>query len=284
MEAATEADETAITEITLAHATPEMLAVVLAWWDLVPDAFRVARDASGMVQAFTCLSEAQDVPARILARDPLAAAWREHLRRDPVPRGQRVLFGRFTLARESGERSSPASAATALDIKRRYLELRPELRRVYLPAQDLDACLPPIEPLGFVHLPLPVAIGGQTFQTLMNDFGPASIDGWLSDVVGRELAATRDGGVLDAHARQLVVDGNAVELTRLEWNVLRYLREREGNAVPRDELLRDVWGYEWSGGSNVLEVVVSALRKKLGAQAVALETVRGVGYRLGPTA
>jgi hypothetical protein len=44
---------------------------------------------------------------------------------------------------------------------------------------------------------------------------------------------------------------------------------------------RDVWGYEWTGGSNVVEVVISSLRKKLGDRAAALETVRGVGYRLG---
>jgi len=41
-----------------------------------------------------------------------------------------------------------------------------------------------------------------------------------------------------------------------------------------------VWGYEWVGGSNVVEVAVSALRRKLGPRAAALETVRGAGYRL----
>jgi DNA-binding response OmpR family regulator len=62
--------------------------------------------------------------------------------------------------------------------------------------------------------------------------------------------------------------------------VLAYLRSREGQAVERAALLRDVWGYEWTGGSNVVEVAVSGLRRKLGARAAALETVRGVGYRL----
>ena len=69
-------------------------------------------------------------------------------------------------------------------------------------------------------------------------------------------------------------------LTRLEAEVLGYLRVREGEAVERAALLRDVWGHEWTGGSNVVEVVVSALRRKLGERAGALETVRGVGYRL----
>jgi hypothetical protein len=42
---------------------------------------------------------------------------------------------------------------------------------------------------------------------------------------------------------------------------------------------RDVWGYDWSGGSNVVEVVISALRRKLGDRAGSLQTVRGAGYR-----
>ena len=51
--------------------------------------------------------------------------------------------------------------------------------------------------------------------------------------------------------------------------------------VARDELLREVWGHAWTGGSNVVDVVVSALRRKLRDRAGALETVRGAGYRLG---
>jgi DNA-binding winged helix-turn-helix (wHTH) protein len=58
------------------------------------------------------------------------------------------------------------------------------------------------------------------------------------------------------------------------------MHEHEGEAVERDRLLRDVCGCDWTGGSNVIEAVVSALRRKLGRRAGALETVRGVGYRL----
>ena len=61
--------------------------------------------------------------------------------------------------------------------------------------------------------------------------------------------------------------------------MLAYLLAREGQPVPRETLLRDVWGYEWTGGSNVVDVAVSGLRRKLGEHAGALETVRGVGYR-----
>jgi DNA-binding response OmpR family regulator len=86
----------------------------------------------------------------------------------------------------------------------------------------------------------------------------------------------------DADGRELVLDGRRVALTKLECDVLGYLRDREEQTVAREALLRDVWGYKWTGGSNVVEVAVSGLRRKLGDRAGALQTVRGVGYRLRP--
>ena len=63
------------------------------------------------------------------------------------------------------------------------------------------------------------------------------------------------------------LDGRRVALTKLECDVLRYLRDREDQPVAREALLRDVWGYEWTGGSNVVDVAVSGLRRKLGDRA-----------------
>jgi predicted ATPase len=84
---------------------------------------------------------------------------------------------------------------------------------------------------------------------------------------------------LDEEARELLVADQRVGLAPLEFAVLRYLAEREGKAVSRAALLADVWGYSYEGGSNVVDAVVRALRKKLGAYAAALETVTKVGYR-----
>ena len=126
-----------------------------------------------------------------------------------------------------------------------------------------------------------IVVDGVAVTLLLNDMGPASVDGWLGDVVGRELQAAEDG-VLDAGRRRLVLDGRDVDLTRLEFDVLRYLQEREGRPVERATLLREVWGHAWTGGSNVVDVAVSGLRRKLGERAGALQTVRGVGYRLQP--
>ena len=94
-------------------------------------------------------------------------------------------------------------------------------------------------------------------------------------LVGREA----EFGLAAAAVRQLILDGTRADLTKLEFEVLRYLHEREGRIVSQAVLLRDVWGYDWSGGSNVVEVVISALRRKLGDSAGSLQTVRGAGYR-----
>jgi NACHT domain len=278
IEPARAADRAAIAAISLAQQGPEATALVDAWWRSAPDTFRVARDTAGVVQGFSSLCQPQDVSRSLLRSDPVTAAWIEHLRRAPVPSRQRVLFTRHALA--SGD---TATATLWLDVKRAYLELRPHLRRLYTLVPDVDRALMALAPLGFAALSgTPVRIGEDACWTLMNDFGPGSIDGWLSEVVGREIGAD-EPTVLDPAARRLVLDGRGVDLSRLELDVLRHLQRREGIAVTREELLREVWGHEWTGASsNVVEAVVSGLRRKMGDRAPALQTVRGVGYRLGP--
>jgi hypothetical protein len=274
-------DGDAIAAIARAHLPPTAAERLLAYWAAAPGTFRVSRDGDGSVAAFASIFELEDVSRALLAADPVAMAWREHRRRNPLARGQRALHNRHELSRESGISPSVASAALWLDIKRDYLELRPALRRVYIAAAtDVATVAAALAPLGFAPLAGDaMVVDGVPVTILLNDMGPASVDGWLGDVVGRELQAAEDG-VLDAARRRLVLDGRDVDLTRLEFDVLRYLQEREGRAVDREALLRDVWGHDWTNGSNVVEVVVSALRRKLGARAGALETVRGVGYRL----
>ena len=84
---------------------------------------------------------------------------------------------------------------------------------------------------------------------------------------------------LDVGARSCVVKGLPVELTPREFAVVEYLMQRQGEVVPKVEILEHVWDYAFDGGDNVVEVHVSALRRKLGSAAI--ETVRGAGYRMG---
>jgi len=87
---------------------------------------------------------------------------------------------------------------------------------------------------------------------------------------------------LDVAARVCTVDGKQVELTPREFSVVEYLMRRQGEVVPKSEILEHVWDFAFDGGDNVVEVHVSALRRKLGTAAI--ETVRGAGYRMGTRA
>ena len=276
VETARPEDAAGIERIAARHEPPEEVALVRAWWEELPAAFRVARSPRGEVVAFTILCELSTVPRRLLDRDPRCREWRRHLREHPLPRGERVLLARHALAHATGAAPSPCLAALLRDMERASLEAGPGMRRIYSWARE-DAVLAQIAPIGFTPLP---GAGGERITPTLCDLGPESVAGWVSGLAARDLPVEPDA--LDEAARELVLDGRRVRLSRLECDLLRYLRDREGRPVARDALLRDVWGYDWTGGANVVEVAVSGLRRKLGDRAAALETVRGVGYRLRP--
>lgn len=85
---------------------------------------------------------------------------------------------------------------------------------------------------------------------------------------------------IDRAAHQVLLDGESVELTPTEYQLLDYLLERTGVAVPDHELLHHVWGPEWSTDIGVLQVQMSRLRRKLrDGNLSPLTRVRGYGYR-----
>lgn len=73
-----------------------------------------------------------------------------------------------------------------------------------------------------------------------------------------------------------------VELTTKEFDLLRYLAERPGLALSRQQILDGVWGYDWYGDPRTVDVHIAQVRKKIEGGA-AITTVRGVGYRLDPS-
>src|SRR5438105_8004475 len=83
---------------------------------------------------------------------------------------------------------------------------------------------------------------------------------------------------LDLARRRVRTGGAAADLTDREFRLLHHLVRHRGETVSREQLLADVWGYHFDPGSNVVDVCVRRLRKKLGPTAI--ETVRHVGYRL----
>ena len=97
----------------------------------------------------------------------------------------------------------------------------------------------------------------------------------------RRIDTSLDSGrlVVDRARHRVVLDGNPVELTAKEFDLLAVLAEEPGRAVPRRELFSRVWDPVWIGTGKTLDVHIASLRKKLG-DAELIETVRGVGYRL----
>jgi hypothetical protein len=139
---------------------------------------------------------------------------------------------------------------------------------------------PVVEELGFRPVPdAGVELDGARYSSVVLDFGAESVDGWLAALVGKQLGLDRGEG-LDEDSRELRVRGRARPLTPLEFGLFRCLQNRAGHVVGRAELLREVWGTDFTGGSNVVDAVVRTLRVKLGPGAEVLETVRGSGYRL----
>jgi DNA-binding response OmpR family regulator len=88
--------------------------------------------------------------------------------------------------------------------------------------------------------------------------------------------------VIDADAREVWLDGVAVQLTRTEFDLLDALSSAPRQAFTRAQLLERVWGETWFGDEHLVDVHVSNLRRKLGQDGrVFIATVRGVGFRMG---
>jgi DNA-binding response OmpR family regulator len=113
-----------------------------------------------------------------------------------------------------------------------------------------------------------------------------------AELVARVKAVLRrvDGGAaaevvqagrvaIDLGRREVRVDDTVVEFTTKEFELLRFLAERPGLALSRQQILDGVWGYDWFGDARTVDVHIAQVRKKIG-DAVPITTVRGLGYRL----
>jgi len=100
-------------------------------------------------------------------------------------------------------------------------------------------------------------------------------EGWTRSVIGGEAVA------LDIRAQRLTVHGDPVELTSYEYRLLEYLMRHAGQVVSKTELTEHLYEEDWDRDSNVLEVLVGRIRRKLDpAQTLnPIETLRGRGYR-----
>lgn len=102
--------------------------------------------------------------------------------------------------------------------------------------------------------------------------------------MGDEATVLRIGDLtVNPDNYQVYVRGRPLDLTYKEFELLKFLAQRPGRVCDRDMLLREVWGYDYYGGTRTVDVHIRRLRAKLGAEHEALiETIRNVGYRLVP--
>ncbi|BCH27326.1 hypothetical protein MesoLjLb_71110 [Mesorhizobium sp. L-8-3] len=271
-------DIDAIFDIARVLEGPESAALYRAWWEASPSFFKVTRDGNGEAIGFYIGIPSDKAPQELVNADSVVAQIFRHLRDNPLPTSQSAMIFRKWLGREKGEAPSLVQAASWLDIKRTYVEMRRSLRRVYTSAWDVGHYEQILPVLGFRFLPETAILDNRPQKSAVLDFGPRLVHGWMAGIVGAELGV-RPERILDQRARELLVGNERKTLTILEFDVMRYLSEREGQVASRESLLEDVWGITYDGASNVVDAVIRSLRKKLGPLSASIETVRGVGYR-----
>ncbi|WP_381790697.1 response regulator transcription factor [Streptomyces niveus] len=94
-----------------------------------------------------------------------------------------------------------------------------------------------------------------------------------------EVTMLRSGSLsLDLRTRRARADERTVDLTAREFVLLEMFLRHPGQVLSREQILSHVWGYDFDPGSNIVDVYVRSLRRKLGAER--LETIRGMGYRM----
>lgn len=89
------------------------------------------------------------------------------------------------------------------------------------------------------------------------------------------------GLTVDVKSRKVWDEDRSVDLTLKEFELLRYLLENRGTVLSREKILEKIWGYEIYGETRTVDVHIRTLRQKLGKSGSLIETVRGVGYRIG---
>jgi DNA-binding response OmpR family regulator len=88
-----------------------------------------------------------------------------------------------------------------------------------------------------------------------------------------------DGLEINFSARTVTIDGERLQLSPKEYELLAYLAKNAGIALTREQLLQNVWGYDFFGDDRTLDTHIKLLRKNLGDYAKYIVTLRGVGYR-----
>jgi DNA-binding response OmpR family regulator len=122
----------------------------------------------------------------------------------------------------------------------------------------------------------------------LSPFHPRELEARLRHMLWRSGTGTAPdlveygGLVLNLETYQAAIDGGPLDLTYMEYELLKFLAQHPGRVFTRETLLSRVWGYEYYGGARTVDVHIRRLRAKLGEEhANLISTVRSVGYRFG---
>ena len=124
---------------------------------------------------------------------------------------------------------------------------------------------------------------------ILNSAGPAEVEARIRLAIAKYRAVKdvdtihASGVVIDESSYSAKVHGKPLDLTYKEFELLKFLAQHPGRVFSRDQLLSEVWGYDYFGGSRTVDVHIRRLRAKLGDLEGLISTVRNVGYRFNPT-
>jgi DNA-binding response OmpR family regulator len=133
-------------------------------------------------------------------------------------------------------------------------------------------------------------------DVILDTAGPAEVDARIRIVIGKDaitqlaknpsLKEIRSGEVvIDEDSYTAKIKGRSLDLTYKEFELLKYLAQHPGRVFSRSQLLQEIWGYDYFGGTRTVDVHIRRLRSKLGPEFESvIDTVRNVGYRFAVTA
>jgi len=178
--------------------------------------------------------------------------------------------------------SGPSPDAVLVDARTELAEARATCRMLHATGLGVPL-LAVVAEAGLVALSADWGVD----DVVLAGAGPAEVEARLRLAVGRLGAGGTDGGLIrggeltidpDTYAAKL--KGRPLDLTYKEFELLKYLAQHPGRVFTRDQLLREVWGYDYFGGTRTVDVHVRRLRAKLGAEHESMiGTVRQVGYK-----
>ena len=123
-------------------------------------------------------------------------------------------------------------------------------------------------------------------EYITKPFSPKILVARIEAILRRTNQAAREetlscGGIsLDKAAHQVTIDGEAVELSYKEFELLAYFMENKGIALSREKILNNVWNYDYFGDARTIDTHVKKLRSKMGAKGELIRTIWGMGYKL----